>query len=398
MSKKKGERGRGHVYLQHGAWYLQYYEREMRDGVEVRLRRSVFLHKKERGYDSATCKAISDLRTQELAKLPASSTALASDMRVVDYWDTRFLPYCKEVMEHGPRKGKPRRKASTLKGYMQIWEQFLKEHFGNITLQQYQPRLGRRFLDSLTAKKGYYTLKHIKSLATKIFQRAVENEIINMNPWRNVFMPEDVEKPTTAHYTREQSEDLVSALVDHVDAQLVLSLACFLALGPAEISGLRWEDIDADWIHIRRNIVNGEEDTTKTQERAAPVPILDEVRVPLELWRAKCGNPSNGWLFGDKPIVLPNLIARVIRPHVEGEHYGKECSRCRVIPKASRVRWQGMYTARRGAITHAIEASNGNIPLGQRLARHKSAKTTEDFYFKGITDRSFSESMKLLKK
>ncbi len=393
MSKKKGERGRGHVYLQHGAWYLQHYTGEVRDGV--RLRRSVLLHKKERGYESATCKAVADLRTKELAKLPSPSNEAAPDMRVVDYWETRFLPYCEEVMQTGPRIGKTRRKASTLKGYKQIWEQFLKSHFGDITLQQYQPRLGRRFLDSLTAKKSYYQLKHIKSLATKMFQRAVDDEILNMNPWRNVFMPEDVEKPRTTHYTREESEDMVSALVDHVDAQLVLSLACFLALGPAEISGLRWEDVDADWIHIRRNVVEGEEDTTKTQERMAPVPILDEVRVPLELWREKCGNPSEGWLFGDKPIVLPNLIARVIRPHVEGK---KECTRCKLIPKASRVRWKKFYAARRGAITHAIEASNGNIPLGQRLARHASAKTTEDFYFKGITDRSFSESMKLLKK
>ena len=68
---------------------------------------------------------------------------------------------------------------------------------------------------------------------------------MTVNPWSAVKMPEDAVKPGKHAYTREQSEDLVSALVDHVDAQLVLSLACFLALGPAEIAGLRWEDIDA---------------------------------------------------------------------------------------------------------------------------------------------------------
>ncbi|MGA8436923.1 MAG: hypothetical protein WB714_01710 [Candidatus Sulfotelmatobacter sp.] len=35
MSKKKGERGRGHVYLQHGAWFLQFYQPETRDGKLV---------------------------------------------------------------------------------------------------------------------------------------------------------------------------------------------------------------------------------------------------------------------------------------------------------------------------------------------------------------------------
>jgi hypothetical protein len=38
----------------------------------------------------------------------------------------------------------------------------------------------------------------------------------------------------------EEAENLISALVDHVDAQLALAFACFLGLGPAEISGLQW--------------------------------------------------------------------------------------------------------------------------------------------------------------
>ena len=119
-----------------------------------------------------------------------------------------------------------------------------------------------------------------------IFKLALDDEIIVTNPWYQMPMPDDVVKPEgTPHYTREQSEDLVSALVDHVDAQLVLAFACFLALGPAEIAGLRWEDIEQDWIHVRRNVVFGQEGTTKTIERAASLPILDEVRVPLELWR-----------------------------------------------------------------------------------------------------------------
>jgi hypothetical protein len=52
------EHGRGHVYLQHGAWYLQYYQSEMRDGETVRVRRSVKLADKNREHRSATCEAV----------------------------------------------------------------------------------------------------------------------------------------------------------------------------------------------------------------------------------------------------------------------------------------------------------------------------------------------------
>ena len=99
---------------------------------------------------------------------------------------------------------------------------------------------------------------------------------------------------------------------------LVMGLACFLGLGPAEMSGLQWGDVDADWIHIRRNEPeHGVIGPPKTKERAASLPILDEVRVPLELWRAKCDNTaSDAWVIVD----LPNMLNRVIKPHVIGEN------------------------------------------------------------------------------
>jgi hypothetical protein len=45
-----------------------------------------------------------------------------------------------------------------------------------------------------------------------------------------------------------------------------------------------------------------------------------------------------------------------------------------------------------------IEASNGNIGLGQRLLRHKTADTTLKVYNKGISDKGFSEGMTAVSK
>ena len=393
MSQKKGERGRGHIYEQHGAWFLQFYQNENRDGVLVKVRKSVKLADKDREHNSATCKAVKALRDKELTKVSTGPQITAEDQRIVDYWDKRYLPYCQEVIETGPRKGQPRLKPSTLRGYKQVYQQHLKDHFGKHTLQKYQPAMGARLLDSLTAKQGWHVLKYIKAVGSAIFRRAVKDQIISVNPWSAVEMPDDAAEPgQTQHYTREESEDLVSALVDHVDAQLALVFACFLALGPAEIQGLQWGDVDADWLHIRRNVVLGKEGTTKTIERASSLPLLDEVRVPLELWRKQSKQTADG----DRIIPdLHNLVGRVIKPHVIGEKFGKQCTRCKLIPQASGVEWRGMYSARRGAITHAINVS-GNIALGQRLARHASSATTSAFYHKAMPDAMFLEGMKKL--
>jgi integrase len=385
--RRKSEHGRGHVYQQHGAWYLQYYQSEMRDGGPVRVRRSVKLADVDREHNSATCKAVRLLRQKELTKVSTAPAITTEDLRVVDFWETQYLPYCeKEWKGTGMR-------TSTVRGFKQVWRQHLQAHFGTVTLQKYTADMARRFLSSLKTKQGKNTLKHIRALASAMFSEAIERNLRVDNPW-HVKLPKDCkESKPTEHYTMEEAEDLISALVDHVDAQLVLALACFLGLGPAEIAGLQWGDVDANWIHIRRNKPShGKVGPPKTKERMAPVPIIDQVRVPLELWRAKCGDTGDGvFVIPD----LPNMINRVIKPHVIGE---KECDRCEKTPKASGVTWKGLYAGRRGACTAVIEATGGNYAVAQALLRHKTMDTTLRVYKKQITPQGLLAGMQAFQK
>jgi hypothetical protein len=117
----------------------------------VKVRKSVKLTDKDRAHNSATCKAVKALRDQELANITSAPTITKDDMRVVDYWATKFLPWCEEKLEIGPRKGQTRLKAITIKDHTWIGDTFLKDHFGNGTLQKYQPAMDAQFLDSLTA-------------------------------------------------------------------------------------------------------------------------------------------------------------------------------------------------------------------------------------------------------
>jgi len=388
-SKKrhKSEHGRGHVYQQHGAWYLQYYQSETRDGDVVRLRRSVKLADVDREHNSATCKAVRLLRQKELTKVSTAPAVTTEDLRVVDFWETQYLPYCEREW-----KGTGMR-TSTVRGFKQVWRQHLHAHFGTLTLQKYTADMARRFLSSLKMKQGKNTLKHIRALASAMFSEAIERNLRADNPW-HVKLPKDCkESKPTEHYTMEEAENLITALVDHVDAQLVLALSCFLGLGPAEIAGLQWGDVDADWIHIRRNKPShGKVGPPKTKERMAALPIIDQVRVPLELWRGKCDKPNgHNWVIAD----LPNMTNRVIKPHVIGL---KECDRCEKTPKASGVEWKGLYAGRRGEITAVIEATGGNYAVEQALARHKSMTTTLDIYKKQITKQGLWAGMQEFQK
>jgi integrase len=385
--RRKSEHGRGHVYQQHGAWYLQYYQSEMRDGGTVRVRRSVKLANVDREHNSATSKAVRFLRQKELTKVSTAPAVTTEDLRVVDFWENQYLPYCeKEWKGTGMR-------TSTVRGFKQVWKQHLGPHFGTLTLQKYTADVARRFLSSLKTKQGKNTLKHIRALASAMFSEAIERNLRADNPW-HVKLPKDCkESKATEHYTMEEAEDLISVLVDHVDAQLVLALACFLGLGPAEIAGLQWGDVDASWIHIRRNKPShGKVGPPKTKERMAPVPIIDQVRVPLELWCAKCGDTGDGvFVIAD----LPNMINRVMKPHVIGD---RQCDRCEKTPKASGVTWKGLYAGRRGACTAVIEATGGNYAVAQALLRHKTMDTTLRVYKKQITPQGLLAGMQVFQK
>jgi integrase len=421
----------GYVYQASGALYVRYWTSQIVDGKPQRVQRSERLCDTD-GKHYLT--RVTDKKTGKRRLVPSSAVKLklndkmqtvnsqevtrrpGQDMTVTAFWETRYLPYCEEIVA---LTGEPRKKPSTVRGYKQIWKQHLKAHFADTSLQDYEPWMGTDFLQSLTAKQGKATLKHIKALGGSIFKRAVIERRIKVNPWHDVEMPEDaVESDATPHYTLEEAEDIISALVDHVDCQLVLALACFLGLRPGEIAALKWEDFDTknDLVHIRRSVVRGVVGTPKTPESLASLPLPAQVRIPLELWRQAVARDkaelkgkgideeSNGYVFESRngtPVDLHNLTARVIRPHIEGSQYkihgkAQPCIRCNRVPKSSGREWKTLYAGRRCAATAVIEANNGNLAIGQALLRHKSQITTAVFYKKPVTPETLRNGMKLL--
>jgi integrase len=396
----------GSIYKHNGTWFLKYRTTELKDGTAVRVHKTERLcsingdqhhrlceksteHRSKKSVEPVRDKFMNTINVQQ-----SNGRTPQQDMTISDFWEQRYLPYCTEIVQ---LTGKARKKPSTVRGYKQIWKQHLKEHFGNMTLQTYEPHMGTQFLQSLTNTQGKNTLKHIKALGSSLFKRAVIEQRVKVNPWHDVSMPDDaIESERTKHYTLEEAENIISALVDHVDCQLVIALSFFLALRPGEIAALRWEDFDAENVNIRRSVVRGKVDVPKTLESVASLPLIDQVKVPLELWRQKNGNPKEGYIFESRngtPVDLHNLISRVIRPHVEGK---KECETCGKVPKKSGVEWKTLYSFRRGGCTFAIEITNGNYAVAQALLRHKSMLTTLGVYKKAITPEAFKNGMKLL--
>jgi integrase len=367
-----GRHQRGHVFEAHGAFHVRYYLTEIVDGQPKRVQRSHRLCAKDNKHFSVSCKAVRLLQDEFMRTVNTTTGTEAADMLVTDFWEQRYLPFVTANM-----------KPSTVSGYKQIWNQHLKTHFTGRTLQEYKTHLGSAFLLSLTKTQGRRTLNHIRSLASGIFTHAVNEGRLDVNPWSGVKILGKVLPPKpTPHYTLEEAENIITALVDRVDCQTVIALSFFAGLRPSEISGLKWEDVDGPAIHIRRACVRGVIGTPKTPESVATLPLIPQVRVPLELWRTKSGGKKEGWVFPNErgnPQDLKDLVARIIRPAVQ---------------KAGHV-WKGLYAGRRGAATAIIGLTNGNFAAAQELLRHKHMSTTLQFY-KKQTATALADGLKAL--
>ena len=367
-----GRHQSGHIFESaSGAFHVRFYATEIVDGSARRVQRSHLLCHKDNKHYSTKCKAVKLLRDEFMRRVNVSQ-ANEQDMRIADFWEQRYLPFVQTNM-----------KASTVRGYLQIWNQHLKQHFADMTLQSYRTHVGSSFLLSLTKTQGRRTLNHIRSLASGIFTHAINEGRLESNPWHDVRILGKVKPPKgTEHYTLEEVENIISALVDHVDAQLVVALSFFVGLRPSEIAAVRWEDFDTNAVNIRRACVRGVVGTCKTLESEATLPLIDQVILPLQLWRQKCGNPTEGWVFESRngtPIDLHNMIARVIVPTLE----------------AAGLEWKSLYAGRRGAGTLLIDLTNGNYAAAQELLRHKHMSTTLQFY-KRQTESALSNGMKAL--
>jgi integrase len=366
MTSSKTRHQQGHIFQSASkAFHIRYYSTEIIDGQPVRVQKSRLLCHKDEKHFSKSCKAVRLLAEDFMRTVNTASHE--GDLRIAEFYEATYLPFVKANM-----------KASTVTGYEQIWKQHLSGHFNGMTLGEYRTHMASAFLLSLTKTQGRTTLNHVRSLMSGVFSHAVNMGLVIVNPMAGCRILGKVRQPEpTSAYSLEEAENIISALVDHVDAQLVIALGFFAALRPSEIAGLQWADFDirADGtgaVSIRRAVVRGVVGTCKTPESEATLPLLPQVVVPLLLWKRECERSGLGtqtWLFENsrgKPTDLKEMVRVVIRPTCE----------------AAGLQWKSLYACRRGAATCAIDLTGGNVIAGQELLRHKNASTTLAHYKK----------------
>lgn len=361
----------GQIIERSGVFYVRHYDTNHK---RVTARLCV----KDAKHNSRTCKPVVTLRNQHMLKINAEIGAAPRvnqrDVTVQEFWDETYLKWAEANL-----------RASTIRGYKTTWKLYLKDRLGNRKLREYQTHEGSQLLTDLVSKPtrslrrglGPLTLQHTRSLASGIFSHAVNLGMMDRNPWSEVKVLAKVRvSAPTQHYTLEEAENVINTLVARVDAQAVFALAFFLGLRPSEISGLKWEDIDDDFIHIRRAVVHGVTGETKTPEAQASLPLIDPVKGFLSLWRAKNKAVSTGWVFRNVkggPLNVDSFCRNVFHKTL----------------KEAGIPWKGLYSARRGCAT-MLTGLTGNVIAARAVLRHKSMLTLLGHYDKANVEAAAS--------
>jgi integrase len=162
--------------------------------------------------------------------------------------------------------------------------------------------------------------------------------------------------------TTEQYQKLLPLLPQH--CRVMVTLAMCLGLRVSEILGLRWEDVDLDGatLQVRRSVVNGHVEDTKTEASEDELPLHPDLVGVLRQWR-EAELPVNGWLFGNidtgKPYHADTMRQR---------HLNKAAAKIG-LPKLGWHAFRHTYRARLSELGLPLEVQ-------QKLMRHASIDMT----------------------
>jgi integrase len=367
-------------------WYVRYWERRNISGTIERKRATHLLGAvTTRGKNPPA--DIVDEAERHMAAVNSTVIPAEHTVSIGDFVENVYLPWVKQY-----------KRASTYKGYRDIWEDHLKpatskergsmKNVRTFTVQNWLNQIGK---ESLSRN----SLKHIKSVVSGIFTLARQLGYFDgANPVQGTATnPNAPEASDTYAYSLEEIQTFLSLLPAPSDA--AFAVAAFSGLRHGEIQGLEWPDYRDGQLWVTRSVWNNTVNEPKTKKSKAPVPVIRQLAERLEMHRFRSGNPQTGPIFRNSlknRLNLNNLLGRTMlpalnrcvhcgknegMPHIKEDHKYKRDAR---IPE-----WRGWHACRRGLASN-LNRLGVDDSIIQRMLRHSNINVTQSYYIKTTSD------------
>ncbi len=361
---------KGQLYRDHGAWFVRYRERVRKEDGSIKLQR-----KSERLGSVQKHPKLSDvepLREAFMQKINAGVSTPESSMTLTEFVEIVYLPWTQAE-----------KRASTHKGYKEIWENHLLKRIGELRLREFRTVHASKLLRAIAAECDLTktTLQHIKAVLSGIFTYAKnEGAFDGSNPVQGAMIPGIAREPEeTFAYNLVQILRILEVLP--LLPKAVVATAAFAGLREGELRGLEWPDYTGDQLAVNRSIWKGIVNKPKTRASRQAVPVIPKLAKILDEYRASMHKPATGVIFHNgsgECLDTDKLAQRVIRPAVE----------------AIGLPWYGWHGFRRGVASNLYELG-ANEKIVQRILRHANPHVTKERYIKAF-DPAVLEAMQRL--
>ena len=359
----------GYLFEHHGAWFVRYRERVQRENGSIKLCQRAKMLGRVKDYPRES--HIKPVLVEFMQRLNAGSSLPEGNMALSEFVETVFVPYIQE------------KRASTRKGYTEIWQNHIRDRVGHIRLSEFRTVHASKMLKAIAADKDLTktTLQHIKSVLSGVFTHAKnEGAFDGVNPVQDARIPSNAREPgDTYAYTLGEIHRILEFLP--LLPKAVLATASFAGLREGELRGIEWPDYTCDALNVRRSVWKKVVNKPKTSASAKSVPVIRQLAEVLNRYRISMGNPTTGVIFhagGGEHMDLDKLAQRVIRPVVE----------------TIGLEWYGWHGFRRGIASNLYELG-ADEKVVQRILRHAKSHVTKDRYIKAF-DPAVLAAMKKL--
>jgi integrase len=350
---------KGYLYQRSGSWFVQYRtRRRLEDGSTEFEHLAKLLGSVE---EFPTANDVEPVRLAFMQTINGLHSGPDAGMTLSEFVITSFLPWSRE--EH---------RASTSKGYREIWENHIRSRLGNLRVREIRTVHVSRLLREIAQEKyrAKNTLQHIKSVLSGIMKYAKnEGAYDGANPVQDALIPSKTrEQAETFAYDLNQISQIL--MVMPLLPKAIIATTAFAGLRRSELRGFQWTDYTGEELTVNRSIWRTVENLPKTKASRQSVPVIGELAAILEEYRASMQNPNSGFVFPAEnggPVDLDKLALRVIGPAVE----------------AIGLPWYGWHGFRRG-IASNLYALGANDKVVQRILRHAKPHVTRERYIKAF--------------
>ena len=309
-------------------------------------------------------------------------TAEADDLRAVEHFRIQINAQNPQQQFHSVTVGglidrfvkeelPKERRFQTQAEYRSYFECYIRPHWGGTYLQRVDPMPVMDWLQSLRGKVtekplAPKTKAHIRNAFYLLFQWARRWKLADHNPIELVRQSTKRLKIPRV-LTPEQFQALLDKLKDPYQ-KMVLLAGC-TGLRACEIMGLKWGAVDWDHLalDVRRSVVAGREDATKTEASEKPVPLDAELATALLKWRGKAHyiGPSDYVFAGDAGKA--RWQAMILKDHILP---------AATEAKIGRVGWHTFRHTYRAM----LKRCGTSLEVQKELMRHANVRTTSEIY------------------